>query len=96
MALQTTTYRLSKSKAANTVEIGEYARFVAEFVDAAKRFQKLDSWKSELPAVATHWLLSGGEPIDFFGAGFRAIWREFVANYGINGIMPSTVGAKSL
>ena len=65
------------------LEIGEYARFVAEFVDAAKRFPKLDRWKTELAAVATHWLLSGGEKVDFFGAEFRHVWNEFVGEYGI-------------
>ena len=69
------------SKAAE--EISEYVRFVAEFVDAAKRFQKLDKWKNELSAVATHWLLSGGEEAGFFGTEFKASWADFINEYGI-------------
>lgn len=69
------------SKAAE--EISEYARFVAEFVDAAKRFPKFDKWKNELSAAATHWLLSGGEEAGFFGAEFKAAWADFIKEYGI-------------
>jgi len=69
----------------DSIGISEYARFVAELLDSAKRFQKLDQWKAELPAAATHWLLSGGESDDILGREFRSVWREFIADYGING-----------
>jgi DNA (cytosine-5)-methyltransferase 1 len=72
-----------KQNSKTTEEIGEYVRFVAEFVDAAKRFPKLDKWKNELSAVATHWLLSGGEEADFFGAEFKGAWCNFISEYGI-------------
>ena len=65
--------------------ISEYARFVAELIDSARRFQKLDQWKAELPAAATHWLLSGGEADGILGREFRSVWREFIADYGIHG-----------
>ena len=56
----------------NSQEATEYSRFVAEFVDAAKRFSKLDKWKNELPAVATHWILSAGEESRFLGKAFQS------------------------
>lgn len=71
------------SKAAE--DISEYVRFVAELVDAAKRFAKLDKWKNELSAMATHWLLSGGEETAFYGAEFKFAWSEFISGYGIKG-----------
>ena len=69
----------------SSVHIGEYARFVAELVDSAKRFQKFEPWKRELPSAISHWLLSGGESVGILGKEFRSIWREFIADYGING-----------
>jgi DNA (cytosine-5)-methyltransferase 1 len=77
--------RLPKASSKKDEKISDYAGFVAELLDAATRFQKLDRWKSELPAAATHWLLSGGEASGFLGADFRSAWNDFTTSYGIDG-----------